>query len=151
MYDGNLVLQERQREQQRAAGHLHAGLGPERNDRRRGGGIGGLLARTDREEGTRYYRNDANGNVTGLMDGGEAAGLYRYDPFGNLVAQSGGTAEPNLYRFSSKEFLSPLRPLLLRQTLLRPRPPKVDQSGSHRAERRSQPVRIREQRLSKRV
>jgi RHS repeat-associated protein len=67
------------------------------------GGIGGLLARTDRN-GSAYYHADGNGNVTMLVDGsGNVLARYLYDSFGNTLGMWGSLAAANTYRFSSKE------------------------------------------------
>jgi RHS repeat-associated protein len=114
IYDGNLVIQERDINNQPQvtytrgidlSGTLQAA-----------GGIGGLLARTDRAQvipglvstgfGTSsYYHADGNGNVTMLIDGGQMiVAKYLYDPFGNMLAKYGLLADVNNYRFSSKEW-----------------------------------------------
>ena len=68
-----------------------------------GGGIGGLLARTD-SSGSAYYHSDAGGNITALVDSsGNLLARYLYDPYGNLLSKSGSLADANTYRFSSKE------------------------------------------------
>jgi RHS repeat-associated protein len=85
------------------------------------GGIGGLLARTDRAQvipwivfpgggnpsygSHSYYHADGNGNVTMLISASQMiVAKYLYDPFGNTLAQSGLLADINTYRFSSKEW-----------------------------------------------
>ena len=113
VYDGNLVLQERQYDPrltttvpQRSVTYtrgrdLSGGL-------QGAGGIGGLLARTDSgfsAQPSVYYHCDNVGNVTALVNsGGTLVGRYWYDPFGNTLALAGAAAEANLYRFSSKEW-----------------------------------------------
>ena len=67
------------------------------------GGIGGLLARTD-ANGSAYYHDDANGNVTALVNAsGTVVAKYLYDSFGNTLGMWGSLAAGNTYRFSSKE------------------------------------------------
>jgi RHS repeat-associated protein len=67
------------------------------------GGIGGLLARTDKN-GSAYYHTDGNGNVTMLVDGsGKMVAKYLYDSFGNTLGMWGTLATANTYRYSSKE------------------------------------------------
>jgi RHS repeat-associated protein len=66
-----------------------------------GGGIGGLLARTD-ANGSIFYHADGSGNVTALMDsGGNIAARYLYDPFGRLLGKWGALADANAIQFSS--------------------------------------------------
>ena len=71
------------------------------------GGIGGLLARSERTgtgETYGFYNADKLGNVTEIADSLQlVAPKYIYDPYGNLLAKSGPMADSNLYRFSSKE------------------------------------------------
>ena len=63
----------------------------------------GLLARTD-ANGPAYYHDDANGNVTALVNGsGTVVAKYLYDSFGNTLGMWGSLAAGNTYRFSSKE------------------------------------------------
>jgi len=69
-----------------------------------GGGIGGLLARTETNSST-FYHADGNGNITALMDGYEnIVARYLYNPFGKLLGQWGALAAANEMRFSSKEW-----------------------------------------------
>ena len=69
-----------------------------------GGGIGGLLARTD-TNGSAYYHADGNGNITALIDGNQnMLARYEYDGFGRLIGKWGSLADANHYRFSSKEY-----------------------------------------------
>jgi RHS repeat-associated protein len=85
------------------------------------GGIGGLLARSDKQKVvpamlcpenpnpqnivTSYYFSDNQGNITSLvLPNGFLVAQYKYDPFGNLISKSGLMAEINRYRFSSKEW-----------------------------------------------
>jgi RHS repeat-associated protein len=78
-----------------------------------GGGIGGLLARTDNRQltagsstATVYYFSDANGNIMALAyTNGLIAARYSYDPFGNVITMNGPLAAANKYRFSSKELI----------------------------------------------
>ena len=111
VYDGNLVVQERNGSNNVPLVAYTRGLDLS-GTLEGAGGIGGLLTRTDRDEGLLFCRHDANGNVTALVAkdygmGPLSQALYRYDPFGNPIAQSGGFADLNLYRFSSKEFHPP--------------------------------------------
>jgi hypothetical protein len=85
------------------------------------GGIGGLLARSDKEQviprilspsnphpqyvSSFYYHSDGNGNVTALVEpNGLSVASYEYDPYGNMLSMSGLMAGANKYRFSSKEW-----------------------------------------------
>jgi RHS repeat-associated protein len=109
VYDGNLVLQERDQNNVPQVSYTRG------RDLSRGlqgaGGIGGLLARSDNrllagaDPGAHvYYHADANGNITCLVNTNQAiVAKYLYDPYGNVLSQSGSLAEANLYRFSSKE------------------------------------------------
>jgi hypothetical protein len=64
------------------------------------GGIGGLLARTDRK-GSFFYHSDGGGNVTALVDNQQTlVGRYLYGPFGNLLGMWGPIAPHNLMRFN---------------------------------------------------
>ncbi len=102
VYDGKLAVQERDTNNNIIATYdrgldLSGSLAG-------AGGIGGLLARTD-IKGTVYYRNDAMGNVTMLVDRYQTLeARYLYDPYGNLIGKWGGYADVNHYRFSSKEW-----------------------------------------------
>jgi RHS repeat-associated protein len=112
IYDGNLVIQERDGNNQplvtytrgwdlsRSAG-LSGGL-------QGAGGIGGLLARQstiNSQLSTTFYHADGNGNVTALMDTNQyMVARYLYDPFGKLLGKWGKLADANVYRFSSKEW-----------------------------------------------
>jgi RHS repeat-associated protein len=114
IYDGNLVIQERDINNQPQVTYTR---GIDLSGTLQGaGGIGGLLARTDRAQvipglvstgfGTSsYYHADGNGNVTMLIDGSQMnVAKYLYDPFGNMLAKYGLLADVNNYRFSSKEW-----------------------------------------------
>ncbi|HWW03186.1 MAG TPA: RHS repeat-associated core domain-containing protein [Candidatus Acidoferrum sp.] len=110
VYDGNLVIQERDANNlplvSYARGRDLSG------SLQSAGGIGGLLARTDHTPSTinsplstSYYHSDGNGNITALIYKNQSiAARYLYDPYGNILSQSGLLAAANLYRFSSKEF-----------------------------------------------
>jgi RHS repeat-associated protein len=119
IYDGNLVVQERD------ANNLPLVTYTRGNDLsgklQSAGGIGGLLARTDRAQvipwivfpgggnpaygSHSYYHADGNGNVTMLISASQMiVAKYLYDPYGNTLAQSGLLADINTYRFSSKEW-----------------------------------------------
>jgi RHS repeat-associated protein len=111
VYDGNLILQERDTNNlplvtytrsRDLSGSLQGA-----------GGIGGLLARTDNTklgvqspvQASAYYHADGNGNITCLASSAQVVvARYLYDPFGSLLSQSGPLADANLYRFSSKEW-----------------------------------------------
>ena len=106
VYDGNLVIQERD------ALHLPQVTytrGLDLSGSLQGaGGIGGLLARTESsgslQQSTAYYHADANGNITALIDAQQnIVAKYQYDPFGSLISSTGPKASANVYRFSSKE------------------------------------------------
>jgi RHS repeat-associated protein len=112
IYDGNLVLQERD-------GNNLPTLSLTRGRDLSGtldgtGGIGGLLARTDNRlfairdlQSHAYYHADGNGNISCLVNTNQqVVARYLYDPYGNIVSRSGSLADANLYRFSSKELHS---------------------------------------------
>jgi RHS repeat-associated protein len=119
IYDGNLVVQERNTNNLPQVTYTR---GNDLSGTLQGaGGIGGLLARTDRVQvipwivspgggkpwyGTHsYYHADGNGNITMLISSSQMiVAKYLYDPFGNILSQSGLLADANLYRFSSKEW-----------------------------------------------
>jgi RHS repeat-associated protein len=118
VYDGNLVIQERDINNQPQVTYTR---GNDLSGRLQGaGGIGGLLARSDRNQvmpgvvtsggvsefGTHsYYHADGNGNVTMLIAASQMiVAKYLYDPFGNTLAKCGLLADVNSYRFSSKEW-----------------------------------------------
>jgi RHS repeat-associated protein len=119
VYDGNLVVQERDGNNTPQVTYTR---GSDLSGTLQGaGGIGGLLARTDRSQvaewmvtlgggvttfGTHsYYHADGNGNVTMLLSASQMiVAKYLYDPYGNTLAQSGLLADLNKYRFSSKEW-----------------------------------------------
>jgi RHS repeat-associated protein len=68
------------------------------------GGIGGLLAVDDEVSSKMYwYANDANGNVTALVDAstGAIVARYEYGPFGEPLRASGPLAKVNPFRWSS--------------------------------------------------
>ena len=110
VYDGNLVIQERDQNNIPLVTYTRG------NDLSRtlqgGGGIGGILARTDNAKllisdpnAHAYYFYDVNGNVTELVNtNGLVMASYNYDPFGNMLSMSGPLASANTYRFSSKEW-----------------------------------------------
>jgi len=110
IYDGNLVLQERNNWNLAAVTYTR-GVDLSSSSQR-AGGIGGLLARTDNAElsikpcaAHAYYHSDGNGNLTTLLASNQlVVARYLYDPFGTILAMSGSLAEDNLYRFSTKEF-----------------------------------------------
>jgi len=70
-----------------------------------GGGIGGMLARTDCATQTHcYYHGDGCGNVTLLVNVSQVVvARYLYDPYGNTISASGPMAESNTYGYASKE------------------------------------------------
>ena len=118
VYDGNLVVQERDINNQPQVTYTRG------NDLsgklQEAGGIGGLLARNDRAQAVpglitsgggsafgipSYYHADGNGNVTMLISASQMiVAKYLYDPFGNVLAKCGLLADVNNYRFSSKEW-----------------------------------------------
>ncbi|HTB84466.1 MAG TPA: RHS repeat-associated core domain-containing protein [Candidatus Sulfotelmatobacter sp.] len=99
VYDGNLVVQERDTNNNVLVTYTH---GLDLSSSMSGaGGVGGLLARSD-ANGSVFYHADGNGNVTALIDGYEnIVGRYEYDPFGKLTGMWGKLAAANTYRFSS--------------------------------------------------
>ena len=101
VYDGMNVIQERNANNVPLVTYTR---GVDLSGTRQGaGGIGGLLARTD-ANGPAYYHDDANGNVTALVNGsGTVVAKYLYDSFGNTLGTWGSLAAGNTYRFSSKE------------------------------------------------
>jgi RHS repeat-associated protein len=110
VYDGNLVIQERDANNLPLVTYTR---GKDLSGSLQGaGGIGGLLARTDNRlfaigdsSAHAYYHADGNGNVTCLINTNQViVAHYLYDPYGNILSQSGPLADANLYRFSSKEF-----------------------------------------------
>jgi len=102
VYDGNLVVQERDTNNQTVVTYTR---GLDLSQSLQGaGGIGGLLARTDTNNST-FYHADGSGNITALIDGYEnIAARYLYNPFGKLLGQWGPLANANEMRFSSKEW-----------------------------------------------
>jgi RHS repeat-associated protein len=81
------------------------------------GGIGGLLAVSDPNEGTSgvdlLYTYDALGNVGQLVDlaasgytvlNGGLKGTYTYTPYGQIKASDGSYRDKNRFRFSTKYF-----------------------------------------------
>jgi RHS repeat-associated protein len=118
VYDSNLVIQERDINNQPQVTYTR---GQDLSGSLQGaGGIGGLLARSDRNQvvqgllasggvsefGTpSYFHADGNGNVTMLIAASQMiVAKYLYDPFGNTLAKCGLLADVNNYRFSSKEW-----------------------------------------------
>jgi RHS repeat-associated protein len=111
VYDGNLVIQERDANNLPLVTYTR---GRDLSGSLEGaGGIGGLLARTDQQSTvtdylspyTTYYHADGNGNITCLINTNQIiVAHYLYDPYGSILSQSGPLADANLYRFSSKEF-----------------------------------------------
>ena len=93
VYDGNVVIQERDGSNLPVVTYTRAGAG--------------LLARSDQTASPAvhaYYHRDGNLNITCLVStNGIVVARYQYDPFGNTLAKSGPLADVNLYRFSSKE------------------------------------------------
>jgi RHS repeat-associated protein len=108
VYDGNLVIQERDLNNQPTTTYTR---GNDLSGNLQGaGGIGGLLARTSQQyadgplAGNAFYHADANGNVTMLVNSSQAVvAKYLYDAFGNVLSASGLLANANRYQFSSKE------------------------------------------------
>jgi RHS repeat-associated protein len=108
VYDGNLVIQERDANNLPLVAYTR-GKDPS-GSLEGAGGIGGLLARTDHSTlnsqlSTAFYHCDGNGNITCLINTNQIiVAKYLYDPYGNILSQSGSFSDANLYRFSSKEF-----------------------------------------------
>jgi RHS repeat-associated protein len=110
IYDGNLVIQERDVNNNPQVTYTRG------NDLsgtlQRAGGIGSLLARTVNGQpiggssfANAYYHADGNGNVTMLIYSNQlTAAKYLYDPFGSTLSMSGPLAGANRYQFSSKEW-----------------------------------------------
>ncbi|NQU38768.1 MAG: hypothetical protein HQ523_02330 [Lentisphaerae bacterium] len=66
------------------------------------GGIGGLLT-ADLNGTNVFYCDDANGNVTDLVDtNGNSVAHYEHGPFGQTTAKTGTLADDNPFRFSTK-------------------------------------------------
>ncbi len=119
VYDGNLVFQERDGNNMPVTTYTR---GNDLSSTLQGaGGIGGLLARSDRMSVVpvvlspqnpnpqnvvnSYYFNDAEGNVTALASpNGVLLAQYEYDPYGNVISMGGLMASENKYRFASKEW-----------------------------------------------
>jgi RHS repeat-associated protein len=119
VYDVNLVVQERDGNNLPVTTYTRGNdLSGDLQD---AGGIGGLLARSDRMSvipyilspgnpnlqnvSSSFYHADGNGNVTALMQpNGLSVASYKYDPYGNMISMSGLLASANKYRFSSKEW-----------------------------------------------
>jgi hypothetical protein len=100
LYDGNLVIQERN-----GLPTVTYTRGPDLSGTMQGaGGIGGLLARFSGYSSGNWtthhsYHADANGNVAYLVDSSQAmAATYRYDPFGKTLSSRGSLAGANVYR-----------------------------------------------------
>ena len=110
VYDGNLVVQERNTNNLPLVTYTR-GIDLS-GSRQGGGGIGGLLARTDMGlwiENSIFahalYHADGNGNATCLIyPNQDIAAKYLYDASGAALAEYGALAEANIYRFSSKEW-----------------------------------------------
>src|SRR5665213_1821386 len=109
VYDGNLVIQERDANNLSAVTYTR---GKDLGGRLEGaGGIGGLLARTSQTYadasmgGNSFYHADGSGNIAVLLNSANAiVARYCYDAFGNIISKSGLLADANVYRFSSKEW-----------------------------------------------
>jgi RHS repeat-associated protein len=110
IYDGNLVVQERNTNNQPVVEYTR---GKDLFGSFQGsGGIGGLLARSQDSlpptpfyAAHAYYHADGNGNITAMINASQTiVAKYLYDSFGNLLAQNGSLADANQYRFSSKEW-----------------------------------------------
>jgi RHS repeat-associated protein len=112
IYDGNLVVQERDINNQPQVTYTR---GNDLSGSLQGaGGIGGLLARTVNPSiispelsafATTYYHSDGNGNITCMLYPSQTiAAKYLYDAYGNTLSQYGNLADANMYRFSSKEW-----------------------------------------------
>lgn len=94
LYDGSLVVEERNSANQTTVQYTRAGGA---------NGIGDLLARTDSGAHT-YYQSDRVGNVVALVDaGGIVQAQYSYDPYGRVTEKVGTLADANKYQFSSRE------------------------------------------------
>jgi RHS repeat-associated protein len=110
IYDGNLVVQERNTNNQPVVEYTR---GNDLSGTLQGaGGIGGLLARSQDSlpptpfyAAHAYYHADGNGNITMLINSSQTmVAKYLYNAFGDTLAQSGALAAANTYRFSSKEW-----------------------------------------------
>jgi RHS repeat-associated protein len=69
------------------------------------GGIGGLLATKNQEQGNtnNFFHFDSNGNVINLSDEkGKQSALYAYNAFGQTILVQGSRAQANHYQFSTK-------------------------------------------------
>lgn len=105
VYDGNLVIQERNANNLPTGAYSH---GSDFSGTIEGAaGIGGLLAMsTPLTIGINhyYYHADAGANITCLLNSNQTVvAQYSYDPFGDLLAKAGVMADANNYRFASKE------------------------------------------------
>ena len=98
IYDGNLVVQERDAHNLPLVTYTRAGSS--------------LLARTDNlllngssPLAHAYYHADGNRNITCLIYANQQiAAKYAYDSFGNILSMSGALASANVYRFAGKEW-----------------------------------------------
>ena len=99
VYDGNLILQERDANNNLLATYAR---GLDFSGTLSGaGGIGGLLARTD-GNGSTFYHADGIGNVSVLVNASNnIVARYLYSPFGQVVAKWGPLADVNTMQFSS--------------------------------------------------
>jgi RHS repeat-associated protein len=68
------------------------------------GGVGGLLAVKDAQQGVHFVAYDGNGNVCGLARGldGASSARYDYDPFGRTIRATGTLSATNHFCFSTK-------------------------------------------------
>jgi RHS repeat-associated protein len=108
VYDGNLVIQERDSNNVAQVAYTR---GKDLSGSFEGaGGIGGLLARTDNGllavgsgQAHAYYHADGNGNITALINTNQAlVAKYLYGPFGEVIRKTGAMGNACPLRFSTK-------------------------------------------------
>ncbi len=106
LYDGLNVIIERELEIDPGTGELTGGEDTAATYKRGlsyGGGIGGIISRTDAEGERLYYHYDGGGNVRTLTDENDSVVQeYEYDAYGNVLSAQGSADNP--YKFSIKEY-----------------------------------------------
>jgi RHS repeat-associated protein len=68
------------------------------------GGVGGLVAINDADQGSHFVVHDGRGNVSALVKAsdGSYSALYEYDPYGKMLRANGPMALRNPFHFSDK-------------------------------------------------